>query len=240
MSRNTLLIGLILLVVVLGGGGFWLYNTVLGETEAASGPITAVPLDLSSAPTSAPEPTAAAASAPLRYQIVQSGSQVRFQLDELLNGSPFTVVGSTDQVAGELALASDDLGGAQIGVITINARTLATDSDRRDRAIRNVVLSTDSYEFITFTPTAINGLSGSGEPGQSYSFEIVGDLTIRDVTLPVVFTAQVTAESAERLIGSATTTINRNDYGLVIPDVPFVANVSEDVILTIDFVAEAV
>ena len=32
----------------------------------------------------------------------------------------------------------------------------------------------------------------------------------------------------------------RSDYNLQIPSVPFVANVSDDVVLTIDFVAQAV
>jgi hypothetical protein len=39
--------------------------------------------------------------------------------------------------------------------------------------------------------------------------------------------------------GSASATIERGDFNLAIPNVPFVANVGEDVTLAIDFVANA-
>jgi hypothetical protein len=35
-------------------------------------------------------------------------------------------------------------------------------------------LNTDSYEFITFTPQEIVGLTGSATPGQEFSFQIAG------------------------------------------------------------------
>jgi polyisoprenoid-binding protein YceI len=175
-----------------------------------------------------------------RFQIVQAESQAKFTLNEVLAGQPKTVVGTTNQVAGELAISAADLSSAKIGVITVNARTFATDSEDRDRSIKNIILDTDTYELITFKPTAITGLSGSGAPGTPYAFQIAGNLTIRDKTVPVVFQATVTAESATRLSGTATTTINRGDFGLVIPSVPGVADVSEQVQLTIIFVATAV
>ncbi len=254
MNRRNLLIAAGVAVVVFAVAGVWLYNAVLGDTLAASGPITAVPLSLNTqtaapaAPTEgAAAPTAAASTAPAapaageltRFQLVQGESQASFALDEVLRGEPKTVVGSTDQVAGEIAVNPADLSSAQIAEITVNARTLATDSDMRDRAIKNFILNTDSYELVTFTPKTITGLSGSGAPGTPYSFQIAGDLTIRDKTVPVVFEATVTAESASRLSGSATTTVNRGDFGLQIPDVPMVANVSEQVKLEIKFVAVA-
>ncbi|NNJ12026.1 YceI family protein [Chloroflexales bacterium ZM16-3] len=258
MNRRNLTIVAALVVVIIAGAGVWLYNTVLGDTEAASGPITAVPLAVSAptvaspdapesaGPTEAPAagPTEASAAAPAeatltKFQIVQADSKASFTLDEVLKGEPKTVVGTTDQVAGELAVNPSDLSSAQVGVITVNARTFATDSSMRDRAIKNFILNTDSYELITFTPTGVTGLSGSGAPGTPYSFQIAGDLTIRDKTVPVVFEATVTPESASRLSGTATTTVNRADFGLEIPSVPSVANVSEQVKLEISFVAEA-
>jgi polyisoprenoid-binding protein YceI len=258
MNRRNLTITAVVVAVLVIGVGAWLYNAVQGDTLAASGLITAVPLDLS-VPTAAPAApataapvaataapaTTAAPAAPAaapgltRFQIVQAESQASFTLDEQLNGQPKTVVGSTNQVAGEIAVDPANLSSAKVGVITINARTLATDSDRRDRAIKNFILNTDSYELITFTPTAITGLSGSGAPGTPYTFQIAGTLTIRDKTVPVVFQATVTAESASRLKGTATATVSRGDFGLNIPDVPFVANVSEQVKIEISFVAAA-
>jgi polyisoprenoid-binding protein YceI len=264
MNSRNLIIGLVL-VVVLVAGGIWLYNWVLGETEGASGPISAptlaLPTDTESVdepieavPTveaeateapvdEAPEPTLESAtggeapSAGLSVlQIAQEESQVRFNIFEELRGSPKDVIGVSDQVAGELAIDLTDLSTAQVGVIQVNARTLATDDDRRNQAIRNRILFTDQYEFITFTPTEIRGLSGSAEPGQPFSFQIAGDLTIRDVTQPVVFEVSATGETMDRIVGTASTTINRADFNLIVPDVPFVANVGDEITLEIDFV----
>jgi hypothetical protein len=55
----------------------------------------------------------------------------------------------------------------------------------------------------------------------------------------VTFDVTVTLASAERLEGNATTTVMRGDYQLSIPSAPGVADVSEEVIISIDFVALA-
>jgi polyisoprenoid-binding protein YceI len=185
------------------------------------------------APTEAPAATAAV------FTIDSAASQVRFQLDEDLRGARTTVVGSTDQVAGQLSLNLADLSQTQVGVIQINARTLATDNNFRNRAIQNEILDTGQFEFITFTPTGIEGLPASVTIGQPVSFTLVGDLTIRDVTLPATFTVEATAVSETQITGTATAIVNRADFGLDIPNVPNVANVEEEVELYIDFTANA-
>lgn len=176
-------------------------------------------------------------SAPTIFEIVPAQAEARFVLGEVLKGSPFTVVGTTDQVAAEFAVDAADLATTHIGPVLVNARTLATDSSFRDRAIKNRILSTDEYEFITFTPTNITSLSGPGAVGESYNFQIAGDLTIRDVTRPVTFEATATALSESQIQATATTTILWADYNLTIPQVPQVAGVDEAVMLEIEFVA---
>ena len=186
----------------------------------------------------APEGEAAASAGVLRiYEISQADSQVRFELNEELRGEPKTVVGVTDQVAGEVAVNLSDLSSTQVGVIRINARTLVTDNDFRNRAIQNQILDTGSHEFITFAPTSVDGLPASAAVGEEITFTVSGDLTIRDITQPVVFTVTATAVSEGQLAGTASAVVLRADYGLQIPSVPNVANVEEEVELYIDFVA---
>lgn len=170
-------------------------------------------------------------------QIMQSDSQVRFELDEDLRGQRITVVGTTNQVAGEIAFNLSDLSQTQVGILQINARTLQTDNDFRNRAIQNQILDTGPYEFITFTPTAINDLPSSAAVGDTITFTIDGDLTIRDITLPATFTIQVTVVSETEISGTASAIVTRSDYELTIPSVPNVANVEQEVELYIDFVA---
>lgn len=199
-------------------------------------------------PTAAPEATATTEVAPTEeaaapagearvFSIDSTASQVRFQLDEDLRGTRTTVVGATDQVAGELSLNLADLSQTQVGVIQINARTLATDNNFRNRAIQNEILDTGQFEFITFTPTALEGLPASAAIGEAITFTMSGDLTIRDITLPATFTVEATAVSETQLTGTATAVVNRTDYDLQIPSVPNVANVEEEVELYIDFTA---
>jgi len=168
---------------------------------------------------------------------VPNESEARFIIDEVLNNAPKTVIGTTNQVAGEIAVDPQDPTKTRVGTIQINARTLVTDSEFRDRAIKNRILNTDQYEFVTFTPTQINGLPESGSVGQSYTFQIVGDLTVRDVTRQVTFDVTATPVSETRLEGTANTTIRYADWNITIPQVRQVASVSDEVRLEIDFVA---
>ena len=108
---------------------------------------------------------------------------------------------------------------------------------QRNRAIRNFILNTDSFEFITFAPTEVIGLDGGAQPGDTFTFQLAGELTIRDVTQPVVFEVTATVDSVNQLSGTAVTTVQRSDYNLAIPSVPQVADVSEEVRVELDFVA---
>ena len=67
------------------------------------------------------------------------------------------------------------------------------------------------------------------------SFQMVGELTIRDVTKKVTFDVAASAESETILTGYALAIISLADYGLEIPEVPNVANVNGEVLLEIDF-----
>ena len=207
------------------------------------------------AATAAPTPTAApaattAAEAPadgmptsaVLYRIVPEESEVRFEIDEVLRGAPTLVVGTTNQVAGDFIIDFADLGASQLGAIRINVRTLRTDEERRDRAIRSRILesASDQYEFTTLEPVRLEGLPGSVELGETVAFQIVGNLAIRDITRGVTFDAELTVVAPDRVEGTAVTTILRGDYNLTIPNVPFVASVDEDVLLGISFVAVAV
>lgn len=246
-NRTVFLVVFILFIL----GGLTLYNFVLGPTEDASGPIEAVPVQIdptSPPPTSEPidtetppettqQPVNPTPGGIVVYEINQDESQVSFSIYEELRGQPKDVVGITNQISGQIAVERNNLDATQVGEIRVNARTLLTDVDRRNRAIRNFILNTDQYEFIIFTPTSLTGLSGNAVPGESISFQINGDLTIRDITQPVTFEVSAQLGDNNQLIGTATTVINRGQFNLTIPNVPGVANVGEEVTLTINFSA---
>jgi polyisoprenoid-binding protein YceI len=262
MNKRLLLISTIAIVVVIVGGlAFW--NWFLGSAQTASGPLQPVPLQ-DSPSTSTPAAQAAGAQASATqpaatetagggqaaataspnglpvFQISQSDSKAQFTIYEELMGNPNNVVGVTSQVAGQIGVNLNDLSTAKVGEIQVDARSLATDSNMRNRMIQNRILNTSNYEYVTFAPTQISGLSGSAKIGQSFQFQITGNLTIQDVTKPVTFAVTAQAVSNSQISGKATATIQRSDFNLQIPSVPQVANVGEQVALEIDFVANAV
>lgn len=185
---------------------------------------------------------ASGASAPVQYRIVPEESEVRFTLTEDLRGTPTTVIGRTTEVAGDIIVDFATPANTRVGVIRINARTLATDNEFRNRAIRGEILQSaqDEYEFVDFTPTAVTGLPDTLTVGEEITFQITGDLKVRNITAPATFEVTATAVSEDRLEGTATTVVTRTTYDLQIPNAPGVANVSEEVTLEIDFVATQV
>lgn len=183
--------------------------------------------------------TAAQPGTPVIFEINQGESQARFVIDEVLRSRPTTVVGVTDQVAGQIAIDPTNPAAVQIGAIQVNVRTLATDNNMRNRAIKNAILQTDAYELVTFVPSEVVGLPDNAAVGASYPLQIVGDLTIRNVTRQVTFDVTVTPVAASRLEGTATATILYRDFDLFIPDSPSVDTVADEVRLELDFVAEA-
>ena len=176
------------------------------------------------------------------FRISQDESQVEYNIYELLNGEDKTVVGTTSEIAGDILVNLSDPSQSELGELSINARTFATDESRRDNSVARFILQSedDANEFITFQPTSISGLPGSIEVGDSVEFQVTGDLTIAGTTSEVTFTVTATLESADRLVGHAETVASRAAFSLTIPDVPFVANVGDEVTLKLDFVANAV
>jgi len=259
MSRTVRIIVGIVIVGVVGGSIALAYLWFSGGSGAPSAPLTAATLVIATRQPTAEateaaaataemtaEATAAAAAAvsaaqsdPVVFDIVSDQSQVSFTLTEELRGQPTTVVGTTNQVAGQIGVDFSNPQASQIGEIRIDARTLTTPEEMRNRTIRGQILQSaqDKYEFISFKPTAVTGLPDTITMGEAFTFQITGDLTIRDITQSVTFDATVTPVSATQLEGTATTTVQRGDFGLNIPNVPQVANVSEAVQLAINFVA---
>ncbi len=206
------------------------------STASAASNATATALP-ATAGTAAAAGTAAGPAGEVVLQIAQGQSKASFIIDEVLNGKPNKVVGTTDQVAGEIAVDPNDPSKSRVGTIQVEARALTTDSGMRNRTIANRILQTSQYEFITFAPSRLTGLPQQAAVGQSYTFQIVGNLTIRGVTKEVTFDVTAKAASATRLEGTAKTTINYSDYGIRIPQVPQVASVANQVGLQLDFVA---
>ena len=228
MRKQILLIGMVIAVGVAGIIGYNLFKT----PEAATTLIDSTTV----AETISEEISDASGTV---YTIDTTSSEARFIIDEILRNVDTTVVGTTSQVSGQIALDSSDVQMAEISEILINARTLATDQNMRNRAINNQILQTGQYEYISFVPTQLVGLPDAVTPGQTYNFQIVGDLTIIGQTHKVTFDTQATLATEAELTGLATTTLKYEDFGITIPFAQAVQAVADDVTLELEFTAKA-
>jgi polyisoprenoid-binding protein YceI len=98
--------------------------------------------------------------------------------------------------------------------ITIDVTGITTGSDGRDNDLKSPnFFDVAKYPTLTFKSTRVDA-AGTG------TFKIVGDLTLHGVTKPVTLTVEgpspilKTPNGQQRVGASATTTINRRDFGL--------------------------
>ncbi len=148
------------------------------------------------------------------------------------------VVGSTQEIEGQLTLNLDNLGEA-LGdnSFTVKMNTLATDQDQRDDWIRENGPRFNDFPLATFTATAIEGAPAAYNDGDEVSFKMAGDLTVREVTQPATF--DVTARLAgDTLTGVATTRLLMSTFGIEPPNFANTLTVADEFGIEVQFTAK--
>ena len=194
------------------------------------------------APAPTPASTAAAPTAPSEGTqsatafVLGEGTVARYMVEEVLASQGFKVAtGETSEVVGRIVFDADGAIVPDESSIVIQAGTLKTDNDRRDRYVREQTLQTAMYPEIIFHPTSAEGLpSPLSEASGEVEFTLSGDLTIRDQTRPVTW--DVTAEFGGSITGLAAIDINFEQFGMDKPRVAVVVSVGDTIRLELDFV----
>lgn len=226
-------------LAVVAVAGWLAYVWFSGGSGEPSAEVTAPTVAAPAAPDSESESEEGGGQAV--FEIDKTSSEVRFEIDETLRGSPFRVVGTTSEVAGQILIDFDDPPSSEVGEIVINVRTLSTDDSLRDRAIRGQILGTNNpdNEFARFAPDVVEGIPEQIAPGDAFPVTITGNFTLSGVTNPVTFQGQVTLATPDRLQIEADATVLYADFDLSIPDIPIVSNVSDEVLLAVTLTALA-
>ena len=208
------------------------------EPTATVAPIptaTTAPAPTSASTAAAPAPPSEATQSATAF-VLGEGTVARYKVEEVLARQGFKVAtGETSEVVGRIQFDAEGAIAADESSIVIQAGTLKTDSDRRDRYVRERTLQTADYPEIIFRPTSAEGLpsplsAASGE----VEFTISGDLTIRDQTRPVTW--NVTAEFSESITGLAVIDINFEQFAMDKPSVAVVVSVDDTIRLELEFV----
>jgi polyisoprenoid-binding protein YceI len=97
--------------------------------------------------------------------------------------------------------------------VEVKTESITTHTEKRDQHLRSGdFLESERYPVLTFTSTAVRLTGGT-------SFELDGDLTIKDITKPVTLSGEFPGwgpnmEGKPMFAASAKTTIDREDWGM--------------------------
>ena len=182
---------------------------------------------------------AEAAGALAEFVLDRERSEARFVIEETLAGVHTVVTGVTSAVEGRLFTHPARVAATRIDPIVIDAATFATDSNMRNRAIRNFVLYTNLYPEIVFTPSALAGAPDAVALGEEFALEVTGALQLLDTVKDVTFPVTAVFRSEAELAGSGSVTVALEDYGVTVPMPPRVTWVADEIALELDFTAVA-
>jgi polyisoprenoid-binding protein YceI len=144
-----------------------------------------------------------------QWQIDPAHTEVEFAVRHLMIS---TVKGRFGQVTGTLTFDERDSSSLELDV-TIPVATVDTREEKRDAHLRSPdFFSAEQYPVMTFRSRRVEG-------NPFARFRVIGDLTIRGVTRPVVLDAALEGRGNdpwgnERLGYSASGRISRTDFGL--------------------------
>jgi polyisoprenoid-binding protein YceI len=155
----------------------------------------------------APAGRGASADTVATYRIDVGHSDISFRIRHLMSRTR----GTFNEWAGTITADPADWSTGKVEV-TIQAASIDTRHERRDADLRSDnFLDVETFPTITFRSTGVD-VTGT-------TIAITGDLTIRDVTRPVVLHGEFLGATGkgtprERIGFEAATTINRLDYGV--------------------------
>lgn len=143
-----------------------------------------------------------------KWTVDKSHSNVKFTITHMVVSE---VEGSFKVFDGQMENTKSDLSDAKIN-FTVDVASINTDNERRDNHLKSDdFFSAEKFPAMKFTSTSMT-------PAGENKFKLAGDLTIRDVTKPVVFDVtyggSVAANGSTKLGFKAKTNINRFDYNL--------------------------
>jgi len=175
-------------------------------------------------------------TAQTRLTLAPTGNEARYLIRELLAANTIEndVVGKTDAVSGTILLDADGKVVPAMSQITVNLTGLKTDRDRRDGYVQRNTLNTAEHPTTTLQVTAIQGAPTPLPTSGTFTFTLVGDLTIKGVTKPTTWNVTAVA-SRTGFTGTARTSFSFAEFEMTKPRVPVVARVDDPIRLELQF-----
>ena len=169
---------------------------------------------------------------------LQEESMARYLIREELAGVelPFDAMGETSEVSGAFTFSADGEIVPESSRIVLNAASLRSDEENRDRYISRNAIQTATYPEIVFVATSVDGLAWPLPSSGEAEFTIYGDLTVREVTRPVAWQTVATFDGTS-VTGTARTNFTFGEFEMEVPDLFFIVSLEDNIRLELDFVA---
>lgn len=171
------------------------------------------------------------------YRIDPTRSSLTYRVQERFAGrSTSTATGTTNGIAGDLAVNAEDLAESRVGKIVANVEQFHSDNNLRDARIRADYLESARFPLATFTVSEISGLDGALREGTSYPFTMTGAVTVKGETVKATFDATATVDEGT-LKATATTKAKLSRFGAGPISIAGLVSTSDDVTLTLRLTA---
>jgi polyisoprenoid-binding protein YceI len=225
----------LVLIVVAGVAYATNFASTVNTSHTAPGAAT-----VSSSPISSSTTTGTAIPGSSTFQIVPAQTTAMYSVYENLifqNKPNNDAVGTTHSVQGNFSIRTGASPLVSGMTITVDLRTLQTDSSMRDRYVQQHALETDTYPTATFISISTQGLPTSYSDGQNVHFQLTGNMTMHGKTNKEVFDVQGKV-AGNTVTGTATSTIYMTDFGIQPPNLANIAISQNKVLITITFTAQ--
>lgn len=172
-------------------------------------------------PTTEPTEPALPAADPMAFT-VSEGSEATFTVNEKLAwlDLPNDAVMRTDALSGAVYLDG------RPSTIDLDLHSLASDSDRRDRYVRQRMFPNNP--IATFTVANLGELPNPLPPGEVITREVAGELSIRGVVKPITFAVEARRDP-DALFILGRTTFTWDELEIPPPNIPGRIQVKDEV-----------
>jgi polyisoprenoid-binding protein YceI len=153
------------------------------------------------------------------YRIVPHLSRASYAVDEVFlreNNRLFTAVGVTSGISGEISIDRVNPARSRLGDIVVDVKLLTSDSERRDRALRDAYLESNRFPAARLSAATLHDMPTTIADGRPFRFSIVGTLTVRDVSRRTRWLGEATLVG-DTLRGRAATQVKMSEFGIAPP-----------------------
>jgi polyisoprenoid-binding protein YceI/mono/diheme cytochrome c family protein len=171
------------------------------------------------------------------YRIDPTRSRLTYAVDEKLFGQDANRAhGSTNGIAGDIAINETNPKQSRLGEIVVNVEQLHSDNNLRDARLRQANLDSHDHPLAYLTAGDLTGMPAHLDEGTEYQFKMPSQLTVRDTPAAVVWDVTASLQDG-KLTATATANVKMSTFGIGPISVAGLVSTSDDVTLQMDLTA---